>query len=611
MSFQWVRRLTSRSPQPVATQALVQPEAAVAPSVLRYPPADNGLQLVSVGAIMSANDDLVTRLRLHAAMPEEQFASRFLAPLHRLASHINVLPATATDLFSGEMGLFRAALETGFFAFQASDGRIFTGDEGVERRHTLETRWRYLCFLAGMFYPLGRPLERIAVAGPDGTVWKRHFHGLSDWAAAINTDRVFVSWGSQDQKDEIGPGNAGLIVLPAIVGSENLQMLEDGATDLVASLYELAAGEAGTSRIAHQVVTGCWERIARREAARRPQSFGRVVSGTHQGPYLVGAVRALVAQGKWVPNKSVLKADMDGLYLLWPDAAEDLIHFGRDKGYPGWPHDAQTLAALLKAGNVVHDAGTDMGTVEVIDEAGEIRQALKVANPLAILEDFDPATYAGSPGKTLEAILEADPLSKAEGTSPVAAAQEPLTGVSRGEQKSQRRSRTSEKQAGDLPPTIDDTEEEASPASPVEPEAAQSISADSPPLAPVEAEGSGPLREAPEVRYADLVPEDLRSQIGNTLQVELLGKVVMAWRDKRENSEVMRRTDQGAAIALSFLTTIMRDAPTWVESMARAGLIFSPPQTPGLRIQKVAIPEGRNKVQAVVLSSLACKRLEL
>lgn len=610
MNFQWVRRLTTRSSQPVAQEALIQPAVAVAPSPLRYPPADTGLQLVSVDAMMAANEDLVMRLRLHAAMPEEQFAIRFLAPLQRLASHINVLPATATDLFSGEMGLFRAALETGFFAFQASDGRIFTGDEGVERRHALETRWRYLCFLAGLFFPLGKPLERIAVAGPDGAVWKRHFHGLSDWAAAIGIDRVFVSWGAQDEKDEIGPGNAGLIVLPTIVGSDNLQMLEDGAADLVASLYQLAAGEAGNARIAHQVVTGCWERIARREAARRPQSFGRVVSGTHQGPYLVGAVRALVAQGKWVENKSVLKADKHGLYLLWPDAAADLIQFGREKGYPGWPHDAQTLAALLKAGNVVHDAGTDMGTVEVIDEAGEIRHALKVANPLAILEDFDPATYAGSPGKTLEAVLEADPLSKAEGTSPAAAAaQEPVTGGA--DKRSQRRSRSGEKQADDRQPTIEEGELDASPVAPEEPEAAGDLSTDNPQLLPVETEGSGPLREAPEVRYADLVPEDLRSQIGNTLQVELLGKVVMAWRDKRENSEVMRRTDQGAAIALSFLTTIMRDAPTWVESMARAGLIFSPPQTPGLRIQKVAIPEGRNKVQAVVLSTLACKRLEL
>ena len=608
MNFQWVRRFFSHVPSQAPNSVVLRPTAAVAQSVLRYPPADNGLQLASSASILAANEDLVIRLRLHAAMPEEQFSQRFLGPLERLASHINVLPATATDLFSGEMGLFRAALETGFFAFQASDGRIFTGDEGVERRHALETRWRYLCFLAGLFYPLGKPLARITVAGPDGAVWKRHFLGLSDWATSAGTDRVFVSWGGPDEKDEIGPGNAGLIVLPAIVGPENLQMLQDGAADLVASLYKLASGETGTSRIAHQVVAACWDRIARREAARRPQSFGRVVSGTHQGPYLVGAVRALVAQGTWLPNKSVLKADKDGLYLLWPDAAADLIKFGKDKGYAGWPHESHTLAALLRAANVVRDAGSDMGTVEVIDEAGEIREALKIQNPLAILEDFDPSSYSASAGKTLEAILQADPLSRTEGTSLVVPhVEDPAQTRSGGAQRGLRRSERVDAEQARL---VDEADEESASSLPQEAQE-QAVPAPQPTVSvPPEPHGA-PLREAPEVRYADLVPEDLRAQIGNTLHQELLGKVVMAWRDKKENSDVMRRTDQGAAISLSFLTTIVRDVPLWVEVMARAGLIFSPPATPGLRIQKVAIPEGKNKVPAVTLSTLACKRLSL
>ena len=45
--------------------------------------------------------------------------------------------------------------------------------------------------------------------------------------------------------------------------------------------------------------------------------------------------------------------------------------------------------------------------------------------------------------------------------------------------------------------------------------------------------------------------------------------------------------------------------------MARAGLIYCPPQKPGLRVQKIAIPEGRSPVDAIVLSSLACRRLGL
>lgn len=602
----WFRRLFPSAAAPAAPQQAAAPQRSAGSTTtsLRYPPADQGLPLLSVAEIMAANHDLITRLRLHAAMADPLFTTRFLEPIERLAHHINVLPATATSLFAGEMGLFRAALESGFFAFQAADGRIFTGDEGVERRHALEGRWRYLCFLAGLFYPLGKSLELAVVTAPGGQVWKRHFTGITDWAAEVGTDRLFVSWASEEDENEIGPANAGLILLPKVVGPDNLQLLESGAADLVASLYELAAGAAGTSRIAHQVVTTCWERIARREAARRPQAFGRLFSGTHLGPYLVGAVRALVDAGTWVPNKSVLKADRDGVYLQWPEAAADLIRYGAAQGYQGWPHDAPTLAALLRAASIVRSDGSDFGTVEIVDENGEIQEALKIAEPLSVLEDFDPSAYQASAAKTLQAVLQADPLAKSEGSVTKAPAASP---------------------AAPTPATVPTPPATAADAAPAASEALDKESAEDsqpqsgsqepatpamPMAEPVEA-AAAPLKEAPEVRFADLVPEDIRAQIGNSLQVELLGKVVKAWRDKGDGNTSMRRTDQGAAVALDFLTTIIRDVAAWVDAMARAGLIYSPPSTPGLRVQKIAIPEGRNKVNAVVLSGLACKRLGL
>lgn len=589
MDFQWLRRLTSRSiaaaPPPPAPAAVATPRLTETP---RYPPADAGLLLMEPAAVVDANEDLVRRLRTHAAMDADVFEERFLQPLKRLAGYINVLPATASGLFSGEMGLFRAALECGFFSFQSSDGRIFTGADGVERRHLLEARWRYLCFLAGLFYPIGKSLERLAVVSPEGAVWKRHFMGVTEWAAERDSSRVFAMWGSTDDSTSLGPSNAALAILPQIVGAGNLQMLEDGAADLIAALYEVVAGSAGSSRIAHQVVAGAWQRIMDREAARRPQAFGRLVVGTHLGPYLVGAVRTLVEKGVWKPNESWLKADKDGLYLQWPQAARDLIDFGRSKGYAGWPDDPSTLAALLRAANVVKEEGGDMGAVEIVDGHGEIVSALKIANPLALLEDFDPADYATAAGKTLESVLAADPLSKTEAAQhtpgPQAAPAEPPA------------------QVADTAVVTPETE----PLLP--PPVMQSA-----PVAPEpEAEPGAPLKEAPEVSYSDLVPEDIRSDIGNALQVELLGKVVKAWRSRGDNNDTMRRVDNGAAIALKFLTTIMRDATTWVDHMARAGLIYSPNSTPGLRVHKIAMPEGRkNEVPAVILSNLACKRLGL
>ena len=618
MVFQWVRRLTAREATSPAPTVVAAAAAAAPASVPRYPPADIGLAVRTPQAILAANADLIDRLRLHAATDEAQFDARFLGPLTRLAEFINVVPATATSLFSGEMGLFRAALEAGFFAFQASDGRIFTGAEGVERRHALEGRWRYLCFLAALFHPLGKPLERIAVTGPNGQVWKRHFSGITSWAAGAGAERLFVSWGGLDAEDSIGPSSVTLQVLPAIVGAENLQMMQDGAAELVGDLYQLAIGEPGSSRIAQQVVTACWERIARREAARRPQAYGRLTSGTHQGPYLAGALRAMVDSGRWKLNDSPLKADRDGLYLEWPLAAKDLIQFGRDKGYAGWPDDAPTLAALLKASTLVDDRGGELGLTEIVTAEGEIRHALKLSNPLAVLEDFDPSAFADRPAATLAGVLAADSLAKAEAaasaTTPDATAAAPAAAAVTPADPAHEPMGEAEV-AAEAPETAARGAGEDGAGAPEDTEPAPARQQRGKGgAAAARAEGEQPggkLREAPDVRYADLVPEDIRTEIGTALQIELLGKIVKAWRDRGDNSTVMRRIDNGAAIDFNYLTSQMSNVPTWVDAMARVGLIYSPPQTPGLRIHKVAIPEGRQPVQAVVLSNLACRRLGL
>ncbi len=608
----WVRNLLPGAP---TTAPAVEPIRQAVPSTsdFRYPPTDKGLPVLSPEQILAANNDLIERLRTHAAAPEAQFQRRFVEPLARLAEHINVLPATSVGLFSGEMGLFRACLETAFYSFQASDGRIFTQKEGVERRHALEGRWRYLCFLAGLVYPLGLPLERVVVTSSSGKPWQRHFGGIGSWAAGQGADRVFITWASAEDGDaeSIGPSNAGMLVLPAVAGPENLQFLEDGAANLVAALYQLATGADGEARIAQQVVKGTWVRIASREAARRPQAFGRVVAGTHVGPYLVGAIRSMVESGQWKVNDSCLRADPDGLYMIWPDAAYQLIDHGRVCGYPGWPADAPTLAALLVAANIVERRSSDLSLLEIVDEVGEIKKALKFASPLSILEDFNPEDFGQR--KTLKAIVSADPLAKAEKavekpalTPPPTPAPTPVPAVV---------------EQPVVPAAAVDVDDEDSGEEP----AAQAPAAPPPPPTPAgpKADAAGgratkpaPTRdaklvEAPAVSYADLVPEDVRADIGNSLQVELLGKVVKLWRERGENSPSMRRTENGAAIALAMLNQIIRDIPGWADAMASAGLIYSPPSTPGLRVLKVAIPEGKGKVDAVVLSSRACKKLGL
>lgn len=600
-------------------------QAAVASSSQppAYPPVDRGLPIATPHGILASNEELLSRLRLHAALESDTFQQRYEQPLLNLAEQINALPATASGLFAGEGGLFRASLELGFYSFQAADGRIFTGTETVERRHALESRWRYVCFLAGMFYPLGKALDSIVVTSQNGATWRRHFGSLTAWAQDHKVDRIFATWPNVDEAtQEVGPSSHIASIVSSVAGADNLQWLEDGSAELVKAVYEISSGHTTNARNCRDVVQTMWERIARREEARRPQAFGRQTVGTHLGPYLVGAIRTLLTTPDWKLNGDKIKADQSGLYLLWPEAIEDLASFGKQQGYQGWPTSPAIIAELLKSSQIVMQVGEDLGMVEVVNETGEIRKALKIKNPLAVLEDFDPDSFLDQSPKTLQGVIAADPLAAAEAK----AAKKPKP-------EAKPKSLASVAQADPLEATstgavqqvADDGHESGQenldldqPVVPAKPEpvaiaAAPLVDPHRPPEDERADTGSksAPIREADEVRYSDLVPQEVQKDIKKRLHVELLGKVMKAWRDRGEGSKSMRMTDNGAAISVEVLATLVRDVPGWVGEMAAAGLIYSPPATPGLKIIKVAIPEGAKPKEAVILSRFAVKKLGL
>ena len=321
-------------------------------------------------------------------------------------------------------------------------------------------------------------------------------------------------------------------------------------------------------------------------------------------------MRTLVEQGRWIPNSSVLKADAQGLYLQWPQAAGDLIDFGRARGYPAWPSDAATLQALLQAAGLVQHAGRELGLLSLVDAEGEgeIILVLQIAQPIAVLEDFDTRDWSRAGAGAWRRLAPAAPRSQPPASIKRAPTEEAASGP----------------RVGDLFADLAPPQGEVAALSPIiqgEPGPAHTLRPET--TAPTlvmgvetqdEADAPHPTPPPPLHIVAptpDVVPPDLAALIGTPAQVEHLRRVVSTWRARSPDSAVMRRIEDGAAIEFAFLTTLVPDVPTWVDCMARAGLVHVPPKTPGLRIQKVVLVDGRPPVQAVVLSPLACRRLGL
>lgn len=584
-----------------------------------YPPDDPGLGIQEATALVGSNSALIARLTQHAATDEQRMNQRFLAPIQRLAEHINVLPATSSGLFSGEGGLLRACMEMGFLCFQASDGRIFTGKETVEGRHRLEPRWRYVCFAAGLLYTIGRPIGRMTVTSANGASWPRHHCGISEWSKKAQVDRMYVSWPDEDQatKDPIGPSPYTAAILHNIIGADNLAWLEEGSPDLARVLLEVVSGHQSDAKIALDVIATIWAKVQERERDRRPQSYGRMTVGTHLAPYLVGAMRNLVESQKWIVNELPLIVDSSGVYLVWPKAGEDLVASQSSAAREGWPSSPFVLAELLKAAGAFNTAkGNDMGMVEVIDSAGEVHSAYLLKSPRTVLENYESHDYAKKAPKTLAAVVESDPLAQAD--LPKVAKARAATPAPAADESEKKEHLPAEQTSND--------DALAKQCLVQDEEGTGSIPADSNPVAAIEKETKKPAKKEPvikepapqgkvaevaEVKFSDLVPEELRKEIKSQLAAELLGKVIKGWRDRGQDSTVMRMTDNGAAISFDYLTSIVRDVPKWIDEVAAVGLIYSPPNTPGLKVQRVAIPEGTKPRESIVISTYGCKKLGL
>lgn len=128
-----------------------------------------------------AGCDVLDRLRLHAALPASSFELRFLAPVERLGMWLGGQPPRQTPAQAPDRTCsLRLCTEAGFYSFQAADGLIFAGRSGVQARHRLEVRWRYVCFAAGLLH-LTHP-----AAEPDGGAWLLQIMGAQnlDWLDA-------------------------------------------------------------------------------------------------------------------------------------------------------------------------------------------------------------------------------------------------------------------------------------------------------------------------------------------------------------------------------------------------------------------------------------------
>jgi hypothetical protein len=85
----------------------VRPNAAA----VHYPPQDPGLTCPSAKRMVDSQSEITSKLKLHAAVAPELYSERFATPIQNLAAIVANLPGSASGVFAGEGGMFRASLK--------------------------------------------------------------------------------------------------------------------------------------------------------------------------------------------------------------------------------------------------------------------------------------------------------------------------------------------------------------------------------------------------------------------------------------------------------------------------------------------------------------------
>lgn len=560
-----------------------------------YPPVDQGIALISAVELIESQRALVTRLRLATGTNDATFDTLYMRVIERLAQTVGPLPATEYETHNGAGGLFRLAMELGFYALQSSESTIFAARAGVERRRLLEPRWRYATWLAAICSELYRPVTTMVVTTDSGVQWPAYQHPLDQWLRSVGADRCYVKWiESKPGKHRSGRG-ASAVIAQRVIHDDALQYLHEASNEIAPVMLDVITG-AGQAQERHpmtQIINDVRDRVMKRDHAVRPANYGRLTVGQHVEPHLLDAMRRLFAREQWTINvkKSRLWLGDEGLFLVWPTAAKEMLAELAGSGVAGIPQEPQTLLDILIQADVFeeHLEGGPFWAIMPPLSATELT-AVKFANPDVLLgTQYDAPKSAGVLTKSNKADAQganANTTATAQSDAP-AAAHAPASDAPAPAEQSP--SPLAEKRT-------------ASPSSTV----GEDASNVKPPTGPTPAAAKPrPERTSTEAKEKD-VGATVRQSIGKGLD-PLTQDVFGALIDDLRSGKILNQAGkcrEGFAIGLEQLAAYGVDVTTFAAAVQKAGWLYVSEDKPNKKIHEVQI-NGKLQRAVVVRTPIA------
>lgn len=594
-------------------------EAAQIPAELRYPPVDPGLPNVAPEALVASNCDLVDELRI--AVPHERdddtnFEEFYLAPMLELAGWVGLLPASASQSFSGPGGLLRQCMELAVATRKAAVRCTFSYELSSQQRHALNDLWLYAGFVGALLFPARAALQSMTVTNAAGEVWAPQGGPLSAWLASTGVGaRAYVAWN--------GPRVGGVLEVSALVqrcipAAAHQWLTRGNSQELLGELSLLASGsQTGTGPLT-KTVAELIVKINKRDFDRRGGRYGYASQGVHLEPYVFDAVRSLLPKWKLGKADAVIWFGTDGLFLAYPECIGDIRCHLAETGLPGIPKHVDSLVdAMGRSGALVRrDGETWVTEVDLapLESATQLRRlAIRLSDPDLLLDPLNapkpqPRPWgAGQVANARQSLrvaagVQADPSPK-PAPAPPGNAPAPISLIDAGLAAQVLPEPPAADPKPDQKPEQQDTERDR------EREHAHAR-ADGTKEKEANALASVPEAEPTtgDISYGELLPDAYcRALALKPLYRELIGKWVHLLKTGRSDC-VVRLENDAVAVAWDLLTGD-GDDPSAVTTMLRSkAMLGQPPGTKGAsHTYQVDFVDGRKK--ALVLAPDAARHL--
>jgi len=362
-------------------------------AVVAYPPADPGIPFKTTDDILTAHQELLSRIKLTYGSDQLTFEKDLLSVVRRYAEYVHLLPATPDNYFSGPGGLLRMGLEIAFFSLQATDGQIFSGRTTISKRRNLEPRWRHATFLAGLCHEIHRTLSHIIVTDDKGNEWPPYLFSLSEWMQREKVSRFYIRWVPNAPEAR----SLAVFALPHIVSASFLHYLSEGNSTVVPHMMASISGMPiyRERNILDQLVQHAAALVIDCDLRSSADRYGKPLLGSHLERYLVDAMRRLIGSNTaWIPNdpKSRVWYTKPGMFLIWPNAAADICKLLETDRLPGIPKSPETILEILVSAGVIEPKNETTATWTIFPlHSNAAIESVKLSSPAILLTGLENA----------------------------------------------------------------------------------------------------------------------------------------------------------------------------------------------------------------------------